>query len=109
MYKFVLNFFVWWYLIVVKEFFEDYVVGRFIYNLNITNTLPMAKNLTVPLFQDDSGAGKAFSFVIRFVWIGVGSVVSLLTTIPFLLFGLLILVLPFLPFVQFISYLSHKL
>lgn len=98
--------FYWWYFVLVKDFWENYVIGRLVYNLNLTNTLPMAKHIADPLFQDDSGLGKSFSFVIRFIWIGVGSFMSVIVTIPFLFFGLFLLIVPFLPIIQFIRYIS---
>ncbi len=101
--------FSWWYLSLVKDFWQDYVLGRFIYNLNLTNTLPMAKNISEPLFQDDSGVGKFVSFIIRFIWIGVGSCISLIVTIPFLFIGILLAVLPFLPIIQLIRYIALNL
>ncbi len=101
--------FYWWYFVLVKEFWKNYVVGRLVYNLNLTNTLPMAKHISDPLFQDDSGIGKAFGFIIRFIWIGIGSSISLFVTIPFLIFGVFLLMLPFIPALQLIRYLNTLL
>lgn len=54
----------------------------------------MAKNLFVPIYRDESSMGKAIGFIIRFLWIGYGSVVSSIKIIPFLLFSALVFVLP---------------
>lgn len=97
--------FYWWAFILVKEYWQNYVIGRLIYNLNLTNTLPMARHISDPLFQDDSGLGKSVSFIIRFIWIGIGSFISIIVTIPFLLFGLFLVIFPFIPIIQFIRYL----
>jgi len=91
----------------VKDFWRNYVVGRLVYNLNLTNTLPMAKHISDPLFQDDSGLGKSFGFIIRFLWIGVGSSISVVVTIPFLLYGVFLLILPFVPIIQLVRYLGN--
>lgn len=101
--------FYWWYLSLVKDFWHDYVIGRLIYNLNLTNTLPMAKHISEPLFQDDSSIGKSVSFIIRFIWIGLGSFFSVIVTIPFLIFGIFLILLPFLPVIQLIRYISFNL
>ena len=99
--------FYWWYAVMVKDFWRNYVVGRLVYNLNLTNTLPMAKHISDPLFQDDSGLGKSFGFIIRFLWIGVGSSISVVVTIPFLLYGVFLLILPFVPIIQLVRYLGN--
>lgn len=101
--------FYWWYVILVKEFWRSYVLGRLVYNLNLTNTLPMAKHISDPLFQDDSGIGKSFGFIIRFIWIGIGSSISVIVTVPFLIFGIFLLVLPLLPLIQLVTYLNTLL
>ena len=69
----------------------------------------MAKHLNVPLYQDNSSFGKAVSFIIRFWWIGVGSVISLLGTIPFFILGLILIIIPIIPVLQFINWISQSL
>lgn len=101
--------FYWWYFVRVKEFWQNYVLGRLVYNLNLTNTLSMAKHISDPLFQDDSGIGKSFGFIIRFIWIGIGSSISFVVTIPFLIFGIFLLVMPFVPILQLIVYLNNMI
>lgn len=98
--------FYWWYVVLVKDFWVNYVFGRFIFNMNMTNTLPMARHISDPLFQDDSGLGKSFGFIIRFIWIGFGSLISFFVTIPFLVFGIFLVLLPFVPVIQFVRYLD---
>lgn len=98
--------FYWWYAVLVKDFWAYYVLGRFVYNMNMTNTLPMARHISDPLFQDDSSIGRSFGFIIRFIWIGIGSSISFLVTIPFFFFGIFLLILPFIPVIQFVRYLS---
>lgn len=86
---YIINFWVWWFLVKVPEW-GRLVVGRIIFTLEYTNTLTMARNLTVPLFQDDSGMGKVLSFLIRGVWVWWGGMFTVVIAIPLgLLFGLL--------------------
>ena len=69
-----------------------YVFERAVFVLEYTNTLSMARNLTVPLFQDNSSIGKIISLFIRATWVWIGGMVSAFLIIPLLL-GLLMLVL----------------
>ncbi len=103
------NFFTWWYIIVVREYFQEKVSGRFVYLLNSTNTIPMAKNFGVPLFRDTSSFGKAISIFIRFWWIGFGSITSLVYTIPNFILGIILFALPFIPFIQLINFVLTKI
>lgn len=55
----------------------------------------MAQNLFNPIYGDYTSLGKAIGFIIRFIWIGYGSIISTLKIIPFLLISLVVLTLPF--------------
>lgn len=73
---------------------------RFVFLLNLTNTLPMAKNLFVPMFGDNTGAGKFIGVFIRFWWIGFGTLFSIIMILPYLTGLIILIILPFLPLVQ---------
>jgi hypothetical protein len=79
-----INFWVWWYFVKVPEWGEA-LLHRLMFVLQYTNTLVMAQNLTVPLFQDDSGVGKLLSFIIRGVWVWVGGMISAVMALPLIL------------------------
>lgn len=84
----------WYFAVFFRDFAQRNFVNQYIFFLNKTNTIPMAKNLFVPIYRDESSMGKAIGFIIRFLWIGYGSVVSSIKIIPFLLFSALVFVLP---------------
>ena len=62
--------------------------------LEITNTLPMARNLTKPLFQDPTGAGRVIGVFIRFGWVWIGSIMTLLVAIPIIILYICFVVFP---------------
>lgn len=70
------------------------VLGRVIFTLEYTNTLTMARNLTVPLFQDNSGVGKMLAILIRGTWVWFGGMFSALITLPLLALFLILIFLP---------------
>jgi hypothetical protein len=78
----VLNFFLWWYTVLARQQAEA-LVKRFVFLLVYTNTLPMAQNLGKPLFQDNSDVGVAVGWIIRFIWIWLGGMFSLVLLVPF--------------------------
>jgi hypothetical protein len=86
----------WYFLVFFKDFAQEHFLNQYIFFLNKTNTIPMMKNLFVPIYQDQSSIGKAMGFIIRSIWITYGSIVSTIKIIPFLLVSVLVLVLPFL-------------
>jgi hypothetical protein len=93
--NYILNFFYWWYA--VKG--QDMLLGcarKFAFYLESTNTLPMAKNLTVPLFQDNSGTGKFLAIVIRGIWVWWGGMLSVVMVFPRLLLTGLFFIWPLL-------------
>lgn len=75
------NFFYWWYLVRGEQEVLSFT-KRVIFLLEYTNTLTMARNLTVPLFQDNTGSGKAFAFILRGIWVWFGGMASLVMAIP---------------------------
>jgi len=107
MFGYIINFFVWWYLVKAKEYFVEEVFGGFIFQMNLTRTLPMVRNFKVPLFRDNSSFGKSISMIIKFWWIGFGTIVSLVKSIPHFLIFLIIIVLPIIPFIQLALYISR--
>jgi hypothetical protein len=107
--EYLINFFVWYYFIKVKGFFTESILLHFSFLMNQTNTLPMARNLTKPLFQDESSLGKYLGMFIRFWWVGFGTLYCLILIIPRLLIGLLLLVMPFIPVVQILSFVANQI
>lgn len=100
-----LDFIYWWYAIFVKEFWLNKVFNKFIYNLNSTNTLSMAKNISAPLYQDNSSLGRSLGFILRFFWIAVGSSTSLIWIIPNLVIGIFLTFMPLIPIVQLFRFI----
>lgn len=98
---YLINFFVWWYAVKVQQT-ALLVAKRFMFVLESTNTLPMAKNLTVPLFQDQSSIGKMLAIVIRSVWVWWGGMLSVAIILPLVVWLLIILVLPIAVILQII-------
>lgn len=96
------NFFVWYYLVKVKAVAVG-VGEKFTYSMNKSHTIDMVRNLSKPLYQDNSSFGKIVSLFIRFWWVGLGTVYSLLTTIPRVFWLSILIVLPLVPFIQLIN------
>jgi hypothetical protein len=69
----------------------------------------MARNLTKPLYQDNSDLGKSLGLFIRFWWAGIGTFISLILIIPRLLIAIIIAILPLIPIVQFILFLNRQI
>lgn len=99
--EFVVNFFVWWYAIRVREFFKR-IYGWALFILEYTNTLPMAQNLFVPLFQDNTGIGRVIGFAIRITWVWFGGMASAVFILPL---GIVLLVYALLPIIFIIEIL----
>jgi hypothetical protein len=108
MQQYILNFFVWWYKIVVKGYFRQEVLSKYVFYLNKTNALPMAKNLFTPMFRDSSSFGKNISVFIRFWWVGIGTLYSSIVIIPRVLVGLVLISLPFLPLIQVLLFILNR-
>lgn len=101
--NYISGFFVWWYFVNLVElvrtmyFFLWGVLERF--------KLPeMLSNLFIPLYQDESTIGKILSFFIRFIWIAIGSIASLVVIAFMFLSFAIYLTLPFLPILIVIFY-----
>lgn len=77
--------------------------------MNITRTLPMVRNFTTPLFRDSSGFGKAISVFIKFWWIGFGTLLSVIKTLPKFLIFLVIVALPIVPLIQIALFVARLL
>lgn len=86
----------WYFAIFFRDFAQKNFINQFIFFLNKSKAIPMAKNLFVPIYRDESSMGKAIGFIIRFIWIGYGSVVSSVKIVPFLLVTVAVFLLPFL-------------
>lgn len=84
MQNYLINYFYWWYFILGGRLVRT-AIARAIFLLEITNTLPMAQNLTTPMFQDKSGIGKAISFIVRLIWVWFGGIFSLIMIVPIVL------------------------
>jgi len=102
----VIDFFIWYYIVFFKIFFNKQVSNRFIYLMNLTDASSMLGNLFRPLYQDNSFAGRIFGFFIRLVWGSVGLVISVIVTIPFLIGSIILLVFPFVPLVMIYFYIN---
>lgn len=87
------NFFYWWYLVRGEQEILSFT-KRVVFLLESTNTLNMARNFSVPLFQDNTGSGKAFAFILRGIWVWFGGMASLVMAIPAFLKMILHFVLP---------------
>ncbi len=99
--EYILNFFLWWYVIKVNQFARR-VVGLSVYVLEYTNTLPMAQNFFVPLYQDESSAGRFISFIVRLVWVWFGGMISLVVILPLIAVLLVYVALPLLLIFQIV-------
>ena len=66
----------------------------FVFILEYTNTLTMARYLTVPLYQDNSRIGRVVGFVIRGTWVWFGGMASVLISIPVWVFLIIYAALP---------------
>lgn len=99
--EYTVNFLIWWYLFKVKNAFY---FARFwiVFFLVYTRTLPMIKNLTRPLYGDKSRGGRFIGLFIRGWWVVFGGAISLILSIPFMLFVVIIVILPILPIIQLI-------
>ncbi|MCA9379251.1 hypothetical protein KC640_02375 [Candidatus Dojkabacteria bacterium] len=91
--EYIINFWVWWYLVKVPEWGRE-VARRIIFVLEYTNTLTMARNLTLPLFQDNSGIGKMLAILIRGTWVWLGGMFSAVIAIPLLILFVILVFLP---------------
>lgn len=72
----------------------NYVLKRLIFLLQSTNTLPMARSMGLPLFQDNSTVGRILGFVIRGGWVWLGGMVTLVFVLPPLLLLVIKVILP---------------
>jgi len=106
--EYVFNFWFWWYAVQIPLWGRS-LLTRTSFFLNYTNTLPMAKNLLVPLFQDNSGIGKVISLPIRLVWVWWGGMLSMLLVLPYLLAWVVAGILPVLTIIVLISGLGRIL
>lgn len=108
MQQYILNFFYWWYFIKGEQILVA-AVRRLIFLLENTETLPMARNLTVPLFQDNTGMGKMIALVIRSIWVWWGGMFSLVMAVPAFAKALGFLMLPIVAVVGILANLINLL
>lgn len=90
---YIINFFYWWYLVRGEQVILA-TIKKIIFLLESTNTLTMARNLTVPLFQDNTGMGKLFAIILRSGWVWFGGMFALLLSIPVVVKALAFLLIP---------------
>jgi len=101
--KYFINFWVWWYgvqfVTVARSAFTFWslFLARF-------NTVPMLVHLFVPMFQDQSAAGRVLSFFVRLFWAFTGIILQIAITIPLFIFVSVWVVLPFLCLFQIIQF-----
>jgi hypothetical protein len=100
--EYFLNFWIWWYAVKSKQFLFK-VIATITFLLEYSSTLPMARNLTVPLFQDSTGIGKLISFFIRGLWVWVGGIICVLIAIPLLAAVVVFAALPLVIIFQVVS------
>jgi hypothetical protein len=93
MQQYLINFFVWWYAIKVRNAAKR-AVQWFIFILEYTNTLTMARYLTVPLYQDMSRMGRLVGLVIRGTWVWFGGMLSVVLSLPLWIFLVIYAALP---------------
>lgn len=93
MQRYLVNFFVYWYTVEVPVAFTK-MYEQLLLLLEATKTLPMATNLTKPLYQDDSPFGRNLGFVIRLLWVWVGGVGCFVMFIPVAAYYLVYALLP---------------
>ncbi len=93
------NAFYWWYMIKVKEYFL-FVRRRYLFMLNRTDSLPMARNMFRPMFGDETKMGYMIGIFIRIWWVSIGVTLSSFLIIPYILFGVFLFLLPLIPFIQ---------
>jgi hypothetical protein len=90
---FVIDFWKWWYQVRVRtEYVRMLAWAGFV--LNYTNTLEMARNFTVPMYRDNSGAGKFLSILVRGTWVWFGGMMSVVMIAPAVLWWGLLTILP---------------
>lgn len=102
------NYIFWWFFVFSRIRIKN-TLNSLIYNLNLTNTLPMSKNLFVPMFQNKSLTGRFMSLFIRFWWVGFGTFFSCLLVLPSLFANIFFILLPILPFLMFIILVLNNL
>jgi len=96
MVQYFINFWVWWYVVKAYDYARN-LIGYWSFLLNYVYLPSMIANLFVPLYQDNSIAGKFISVIIRFAWIVFTSVFMIFITVPMLVVYLIYLLIPFLP------------
>lgn len=99
MQEYLFNFFYWWFFVVLKEVWQK-TWFQYIFFLQKSDTIPMARNFFVPLYRDRSFGGRIISIFIRFWWIALGNVMSLIFIFPYLAWAILITGFIFYPVIQ---------
>ncbi len=97
--NYILNFWVWWYFVEAKKHLKK-ILSDWSFFLAYLNIIPMAKNLFVPLFQDESWQGKVVAFPFRLLWAFLGSIILFLYSVAVFLGFFLYLALPVLPLIS---------
>jgi len=103
--NFALEFIKWWYVIVGGNYFHNQVLSIFIFSMNKTRALPFAKTFNIPLYRDKSDFGSGLSKIIKFWWIAIGTILSIIKVIPGLVILLFLLILPFIPLFGIIRFM----
>lgn len=105
MQEYLLNAIYWWFGIRVRKTWINTGI-KYIFILLKTDTIPMAKNFTVPLYRDKSFGGRVISIFIRFWWIFIGNIISLFYIVPFVSWAIFVTTLPFLALIQVIQIIT---
>jgi len=101
---YIINFWLWWYFVKVKEI-GQILLRYWLFLLGYLNVVPMVKNFFIPLYQDYTFIGRVISFIIRFIWVVVGSIIQIIATVPLIFLFIIIFFLPIIPIIMILSYL----
>jgi hypothetical protein len=96
--NYILNFFLWWYLVNGKDVFSK-LVTNWRYTLEAMNLVPMLRNLFAPLYQDYSWEGKLVAIPFRIFWVLFGIFFQLLYTLGLIVVLIGYLLVPILPII----------
>jgi hypothetical protein len=96
--NYILNFFLWWYLVNGKDVFSK-LVTNWRYTLEAMNLVPMLRNLFAPLYQDYSWEGKLVAIPFRIFWVLFGIFFQLLYTFGLIIVLIGYLLVPILPII----------
>lgn len=94
----------WWYSVVALNFFNERVLGTFIFSMNKTRALPFARTFSQPLYKDNTDFGKTFGVFIKFWWISLGTFISIFKVVIPLIIFVIVVILPLLPIIGLVKF-----